>query len=296
MTNKTDQVLPTLHTDPELFKASVQFTANQTGFAANLIEKDYLCSVLLGHVAQFSGSTMIFKGGTCLAKVHFGFYRLSEDLDFMIPMSTAAARKERSDQANVFKQTVTALAQTQTFFRLEQGITGSNSSRQYIATVAYTSLLDGHADTIILEVGLREPLLMAPVPGNARMILRNAANPGKAQPDITLPCMSFKEAMAEKVRAALTRREVAIRDFYDIDHAVQRHGLDLAAPDFIDTVRAKIVVPGNNPPDISASRLAALQDQLSTRLKAVLRADDFKQFDLDRAIAVVRKTGEILVK
>lgn len=35
---------------------------------------------------------------------------------------------------------------------------------------------------------------------------------------VMLPCISKIEAFAEKFRAAMTRREVAIRDFYDIDH------------------------------------------------------------------------------
>jgi predicted nucleotidyltransferase component of viral defense system len=37
-------------------------------------------------------STLVFKGGTCLAKVHAGFYRLSEYLDFTIPSPLDAMR------------------------------------------------------------------------------------------------------------------------------------------------------------------------------------------------------------
>ena len=33
------------------------------------------------------------------------------------------------------------------------------------------------------------------------------------------------EALAEKFRAALSRREPAIRDFFDIDYAVRKGGL-----------------------------------------------------------------------
>ena len=46
-----------------------------------------------------------------------------------------------------------------------------------------------------------------------------------------LPCLSWKESMAEKLRAALSRRETAIRDFYDIHHAVRRMGLNVLEPD-----------------------------------------------------------------
>ena len=30
---------------------------------------------------------LVFKGGTCLSKVHADFYRLSEDLDLIIPVN-----------------------------------------------------------------------------------------------------------------------------------------------------------------------------------------------------------------
>ena len=44
-------------------------------------------------------------------------------------------------------------------------------------------------------------------------------------PAFSVPCLSRAEAMAEKLRAALSRRDVAIGDFYDVDHAVRRLGL-----------------------------------------------------------------------
>ena len=74
------------HEDTDLFQETVNFTAAETTFAARLIEKDYFCTVLLEHLAAVTGGQLVFKGGTCLTKVHAGFYRLSEDLDFVIPM------------------------------------------------------------------------------------------------------------------------------------------------------------------------------------------------------------------
>lgn len=83
------------HEDVSLFREAVRFTQAQTGFAARLIEKDYFCTVLLAYLAE-SDPSLVFKGGTCLAKIHAGFYRMSEDLDFMVPVSTDAPRSERS--------------------------------------------------------------------------------------------------------------------------------------------------------------------------------------------------------
>jgi predicted nucleotidyltransferase component of viral defense system len=66
-----------IHEDPEFFRSAVTFTAATTGFQLRLIEKDYFCSMLLQYLAEANGS-LIFKGGTCLAKVLVDFYRLSE--------------------------------------------------------------------------------------------------------------------------------------------------------------------------------------------------------------------------
>ena len=93
--------------------------------------------------------------------------------------------------------------------------------------------------------------------------------------------------MAEKLRAALSRREPAIRDFYDTDHAVQRLGWDVLAPAFVALVGRKLRMPGNAAVDVSAARLAALRAQLDAELKPVLRAADFERFDLDRAFRTV---------
>ena len=52
-----------------------------------LIEKDYFCTVLLlDHLCHGGGEDLVFKGGTCLTKVHSELYRLSEDLDYTIPV------------------------------------------------------------------------------------------------------------------------------------------------------------------------------------------------------------------
>ena len=100
--------------------------------------------------------------------------------------------------------------------------------------------------------------------------------------------------MAEKLLAALSRREAAIRDYYDIDHAVRRLSLDVLEPRLVGLVREKLAVTGNDPVDVSSARLAALKPQLDSELKAVLRARDFAEFDLDRAFAAVAEVSAAL--
>ena len=45
--------------------------------------------------------------------------------------------------------------------------------------------------------------------------------------------MNIKEAFAEKVRAALTRRDPAIRDFYDLHLAMKSEKIDFFDPGFL---------------------------------------------------------------
>jgi hypothetical protein len=229
----------------------------------------------------------VFKGGTCLAKVNTEFYRLSEDLDFVIPMSCDATRAERSAQAAGARKTVTELANRLEIFRVVEPLTGANRSTQYVAVIGYDSLLSRQQDTIKIEIGLREPLLTPPSDGAARTVLLDPISGQAMIPPVALSCISRLEAFAEKFRAALSRREVAIRDFYDIDYAMCRLGLRPQDPALIELVKGKLAVSGNEPVDVSESRLSALRQQLEPQLNPVLRRKDLAQFDLERAFRAV---------
>lgn len=274
------------HQDPTRFREAVNYSTAATGFPARLIEKDYFCTVLLQHLAA-AGCALVFKGGTCLAKVHAGFYRLSEDLDFVVPTPVDAPRAERSRRVVASKTAVAGIGERLPGLRVITALTGANDSTQYIGVIGYASLLRSQEETIKIEVGLREPLLTPTIPGEVQTLLRDPLSGAQSVPALTMPCLSRPEAMAEKLRAALSRREVAIRDFYDVDYAVRELNLRVLGPELLGLVRQKLEVPGNDPIDVSPGRLAALRPQLESQLKAVLRAQDFAGFDLDRAFATV---------
>src|SRR5256885_4719580 len=124
-----------IHADTALFREALRYTAAETGFIPRLIEKDYFCTLVLKHLCA-SDTTLAFKGGTCLAKVHAGFYRLSEDLDFSISMPTESARSARSRAAEAFKAAVTSMPAKLLPFTIVAAVSGANGSKQYVATVA----------------------------------------------------------------------------------------------------------------------------------------------------------------
>lgn len=281
------------HQDPTRFREAVNYSVAATGFPARLIEKDYFCTVLLQHLAE-AGCALVFKGGTCLAKVHAGFYRLSEDLDFVIPMPVDASRTGRSRRVAEAKAAVAGIGERLPSLRVITALAGANSSAQYISVIGYASLLRRQDETINLEVGLREPLLTPTIQGEVQTLLLDPFSGSQLVPALTMPCISRPEAMAEKLRAALSRREVAIRDFYDVDYAVRELSLRVLEPELLGLVRQKLEVPGNDPVDVAPGRLAALRLQLESQLKAVLRPRDFARFDLDRAFATVAEVAAAL--
>lgn len=292
--NKTDiSTIIDAHKDPGMFRAAVNFTAAETRFLPRLIEKDYFCSLLLNHLAVSAGD-LVFKGGTCLAKVYTEFYRLSEDLDFVIPTPTTASRAQRRSLASGLKITISRLAHDVSDFRVIEPLIGANNSTQYIAVFGYTSLISKEEETIKIEVGLRESLLTKVFIGNIQTILLNPISHKPMVSGFPLPCLSINEALAEKLRAALSRREAAIRDFYDIDYAIRKMDLRPLAADMVDLVRKKLAVSGNDPIDVSEARLAALRQQLDSQLKPVLRTKDLAEFDLERAFKAVAAVATVI--
>jgi predicted nucleotidyltransferase component of viral defense system len=285
--NKPDPLITIdVHQDLGMFREAVNFTAAETRFLPRLIEKDYFCTLLLNHLAV-SGSALVFKGGTCLSKVHAELFRLSEDLDFAFPTSLTTSRSQRRVSSSGLKTAFNQLARDLKDFRVIEPLTGSNQSTQYIAILVYTSLLSREQETIKIEISLREPLLTGVFTGEIQTLLLNPISNKPLAPGFPLPCLSKSEALAEKLRAALSRREVAIRDFFDTDYATRKMGLQPLAMSFLDLVRQKLAMPGNAPIDVSQNRLTELRKQLDSQLKPVLRPRDFAEFDLERSFKIV---------
>lgn len=285
---------PHLHEDPVLFRETLSFTAARTAFSAGLIEKDYFCTVLLEHLAA-TGGGHVFKGGTCLAKVYCEFYRLSEDMDFAIPMPVTASRADRSKMVAAFRDAVARVPKDLACFNAVDSLRGVNASTQYVGALHYVSHVNGQPQTLQVEVSLREPLLRPPADGMARTLLLNPVSDKPAVAPLKVRCIGAVEALAEKFRAAMTRREVAIRDFYDIAHVVRSLGIRTQDDEFMELVRQKLAVPGNEPVSVGPDRLTELRRQLDGRLKPVLRQRDFDAFDLDTAFAMVAQVARAVL-
>lgn len=283
-----------LHEKAGRFRNAVAYMASISGFGARLIEKDYYSSLILRDLADAFEHGLVFKGGSCLSKVHTAFYRVSEDLDFVVSMEPDAPRARRRSTIAPLKEQFSGLAARVPCFELSEPLTGFNLSKQYIGRFSYRSLVTGQDESIKVEIGLRE-LVIEPVEEKpARTLLTDPLRSEPVLGPISVRALSFRETFAEKFRAALTRREPAIRDYYDIDYAVRTGKLDPAAGQLLGIVRQKLAVPGNEPVDLSEEKLAALRRQVEAQLKPVLRNEDFESFELDRAFSVVAELAERL--
>ncbi len=279
--------------DPDIFLDSLTYSEAEKGFTSTLIEKDYYCSLVLQYF--FSDETqLVFKGGTCLSKVHADFYRLSEDLDFIVPVDAGTTRAQRRAGIKPVKSIFEKLPSIIPGVTISEALRGHNESRQYIGYLEYPSVIMEKKEKILVEVGLREALL---IPSESKKVNTIALNPFRGQPllpEYTVRVMALQEAYAEKVRAALTRRGPAIRDFFDLFYADAAKALNFFDPDFLTMVKVKIDVPGNAPIDISADRKQELDRQIEGQLKPVLRPPDFDGFNLDGAFEFVCNIAKAL--
>lgn len=280
-------------TDPELLYQAIGFTARETGFDPRLVEKDYFCSVALEYLAN-GNAALTFKGGTCLAKIHDRFYRLSEDLDFTVSTASDTNRAERGRLIAAAKELMADAVTSLPGFRLREPLTGANSSTQYNGTLEYASLLDGHLEPVRVEISLSEPTLQPTVRGMAETALRNPLTGGPLVPVFEVDVLSYDETMAEKLRAAMCRREVAVRDYFDVDRAVSTGAFNPMDAAMLQLLRHKLAAPRTGPIDVSEVRMDALRRQLDAQLKPMLRESEFAAFELERAVATVRAVAQAL--
>ena len=234
----------------------------------------------------------MFKGGTCLSKVYADFYRLSEDLDLVIPVAVDTPRNQKRSEMDPIKGIFSELPAVIPGVAVSKAFIGHNESRQYIGYLEYPSDVMDKQERIKIEIGIREPLLLPSVTGETRTIVVNPFNGQPLLPVFTVHAMDMKEAYAEKVRAALTRKVPAIRDLFDLLYAVRKMKLDIDDHDFLIMVKQKLNVPGNNPVEISSEYKREFDRQLEGQLRPVLRPADFDSFNMDEAFKLIGRVAE----
>ena len=266
------------HENKMQFIEAVRETARTSGFSEVLIEKDYYCSLILKGIFQSKDCNLIFKGGTLLNKVHAGFYRLSEDLDFSIDVKPKFSRKKRRALADIAKKYVVDSIK-QLSLNIIKPFKGQNESRSYNATVEYYSIVFEDKVEVKIEFTLQENILEQE---NlmAKTLLMDPLTQKPVLSAFPVKGLSLKEAYSEKIRAALSRVTPAIRDIFDISYAIKNNLINIK--DIVTMVKHKLDIL-NRTIDLSHSRRTELLAQFQENLFPVLRQKDFEEFDFDQA-------------
>ena len=290
-----------IHENKDEFIKALGRASKKKGFLFPLIEKDYYLTLILSRVYELS-ENLVFKGGTCLNKVYYEYYRLSEDLDFsMILPEYKATRGQRRKCIQPIKDKIEKFIEQFGMRLHDAGNPGRNESKQYVYNFVYQSALHEVEAKIKFEIGLRfNPFDTI----KKRPIQHVFLHPFTGDPLFDggqINCLSLNELIAEKLRAGAIRKIIAPRDFYDIDF-VLRNKFDLTNKEVITLFKKKLQEDdadtdlGKYKKNLGRSdeEIKDMNSRIETELFDVLAPEERKNFDLSTALRRINKAMEAI--
>ena len=270
--------------------------AKKKGFLVPLLEKDYYLTLLLSHAHELT-EDLVFKGGTCLNKIYYAYYRLSEDLDFSMKLPRyEATRGERRKCIQPVKDKISKFLEQFDMKIVNSGNPGRNESKQYVYYFSYQSALRPNEGQIKFEISLR----FNPIdPVEKRQVHHAYTHPFTGEPLFDggqVACLSLNEIVSEKLRAAALRETIAPRDFYDLDF-ILRNNFALASKEVMDLFKKKIEEDGGDADlieyRVNMGRTDVEIKDMRLRIKPelfdVLSPSERENFDLDTALKRINK-------
>ncbi len=254
-------------------------------FRLEMIEKDYYLTLILNSVESHLSEKIVFKGGTLLNKIHLNYHRLSEDVDFTYYSPDGIETRSKRSRA------ITPIRERMPDFlklldlksELPEG-KGFNNSTQYLFYISYPSFITGKDENIKLEISLRQTPIDNPVHNAVRHFYQDPFTGEDLIPQHKILSLSLNEAVAEKLKAAITRRDVAIRDYYDL-WFISEAKFDFNNKHFLGIFKKKLEdekYKGDyrNNFGLDQQAIELLRKQISTELIPVIRIGE--SFDLDK--------------
>lgn len=293
-----------LHKNKDEFLKILERTSAQTGFPLRLIEKDYYLTIIISRINQELSNNLIFKGGTCLNKIYYEYYRLSEDLDFTLNLpKDNPTRATRRKAINPIKESIAGFTK-----RLGMDVdnpehAGHNESTQYIYYLTYDSAVLPAKESIKLEIGLRFNPILQPV---EMKIHHKFIHPFTGEPLFeagNLKCLNLKELVAEKMRAASTRETIAPRDFYDLGYLLKK-GFDFKDKELIKIFQKKLeedkyssdLKKYQNNLGRTMNEIKDMKSRIEYELFPVLTIDEKGAFDVDKVLNALDEIFKLLLK
>jgi predicted nucleotidyltransferase component of viral defense system len=271
--------------DREKLKDIIPAIAGKMRFRPAIVEKDYYLTVILNNIETLLTDKVVFKGGTLLNKAHLNYHRLSEDLDFTYN-AEFTTRSQRSRAITPIREKMPDFLKALQLTSDKPEGEGFNTSTQYLFKVKYPSVLTAKEDTIKIEISLRHAPIDKPVNTVVKHFYQDPFTGEDLFPSGKVWSLSWMEAVAEKLKAAISRKDVAIRDYYDLWY-ISESGFDFHDKNFIKLFKRKVVdesYVGNYKENfgLSADKLSFLRKQIDNLLKPVIRSGE--EFDLDRVL------------
>jgi len=285
-----------LHSNKEEFLKILERTSAQTGFPLRLLEKDYYITVVLSGINELNNG-LVLKGGTCLSKIYYSYYRLSEDLDFTLQLPTNnTTRAIRRNAIKPIKETIRSFLKKFNMSIKNLDKAGHRESTQYIYYLDYDSVVLNKKESIKLEIGLRfNPLL----PGVTKKVNHKFLHPFTKEPLFdtgSVNCLALKELVAEKLRASATRGVIAGRDFYDLGFLL-RENFDFNDKEQLGLFRKKLKEDDFSSDlskyQINLGRTSKEIDEMMSRIEdelfPVLTLDEQKSFNMHKTLNMLNK-------
>ena len=233
----------------------ITFISRRSGVKnLELIEKDVILHLILREIYSSAiGQNYLFKGGSCLVKCYFGYYRFSVDLDFTWKNQAVweglGKRKLRrtllkriTDFAGVLEK---ACSQAGLNFKpnlKDKRLFEFGGGGRMITYKLWKGL-----ELVKIQVNFVEKILFKP----KKVFVKTLLNIDELKKDEKVYFDEFlefynpfqvtaydeRDILCEKVRAILTRRAQKLRDFYDL-FILQKHGFKIE--DFKSEILKKI--------------------------------------------------------
>ncbi|GBE06025.1 hypothetical protein BMS3Abin10_01667 [bacterium BMS3Abin10] len=266
--------------------------AQKHNFRLEIVEKDYYLTVILNNIESRLSDKLVFKGGTLLNKIHLNYHRLSEDLDFVY------FSKAEIDTRGKRSRVITPIRKNMPGFLKYLGLDsnqpegeGFNNSTQYIFNISYPSFISGKSEGVKIEIALRQLPIDKPVHNVVEHFYKNPFTEEDLIPSNKILSLSLNEAVAEKLKAAITRRDLAIRDYYDLWH-IAKAKFDFHNKKFFSIFKKKLKGEGykgdyRNNFGLDENGIKLLHSQVETDLMPVIRLGE--SFDLNKVFGRFNK-------
>jgi len=215
--------------------------ANSEGVRQQQIENDYIISWVLWGI--YNNDTLkdalIFKGGTCIKKVHVEDYRYSEDMDFTL---NPDMEQDISDDEiysafdEIFAEIKEAANIDLSIPEDSKEVHESDSIKFFIE---YAGSLGGKGDHVKTDISRGEKLESNV---EQRKMLNRYSDLAE-EGEITIQSYGLKEIVIEKMAALMGR--TMPRDLYDFEYLTSMEGIELQ--DVFYEFQRKAEHKGHNP-------------------------------------------------